>query len=171
MCGHSNIVQHVSFCRDPHYLITSSFDQTMRLWDVHTGQLLKTWPTQNTTYLSLAIHPDGGIVAAAGHDHTVRLVDVDTGRVFSALQGHSRTVEAVSFRPDGRLLASASHDGTIKLWAVAFKEAPFGSEACLATLHAPGPYIGMNITGVLGITDGQKATLLALGAVEDDSAA
>jgi hypothetical protein len=60
---------------------------------------------------------------------------------------------------------------SFKLWAVASEGAPLGSEACLATLHAPGPYVGMNITGVIGITDSQKGTLLALGAVEDDSAA
>jgi WD40 repeat protein len=97
-------------------------------------------------------------------------VDIDTGRVLNELHGHSRTVESVSFHPDGRILASASHDETIKLWDVV-SQAAAGSEACLSTLRAPGPYIGMSISGVTGITEGQKATLIALGAVEDDGAA
>jgi hypothetical protein len=36
----------------------------------------------------------------------------------------------------------------------------------LKTLRSDRPYEGMNITGVTGITDAQKATLKALGAIE-----
>jgi hypothetical protein len=37
---------------------------------------------------------------------------------------------------------------------------------CLRTLRAERLYEGMNITGVTGLTEAQKATLKALGAVE-----
>jgi WD40 repeat protein len=57
------------------------------------------------------------------------------------------------------MLASASQDETIKLW-----DAKTGD--CLKTLPVPKPYQGMNITGVTGLTDAQKATVKALGAVE-----
>jgi hypothetical protein len=38
---------------------------------------------------------------------------------------------------------------------------------CLKTLRSDRPYERMNITGVKGLTEAQKATLKALGAVED----
>nr|WP_256871899.1 hypothetical protein [Nostoc sp. TCL26-01] len=57
------------------------------------------------------------------------------------------------------MLASGSNDETIKLWDVQTGE-------CLKTLRSDRPYEGMNITGVTGITDAQKATLRSLGAVE-----
>ncbi|NJR51440.1 MAG: hypothetical protein HC780_19540, partial [Leptolyngbyaceae cyanobacterium CSU_1_3] len=50
-------------------------------------------------------------------------------------------------------------DESLKLWDVTTGQ-------CLQTLSADRPYEGMNITGVTGITDAQKATLIALGAVE-----
>jgi hypothetical protein len=34
--------------------------------------------------------------------------------------------------------------------------------------HAPRPYEGMNITGATGLTDAQRETLRALGAVEGE---
>jgi hypothetical protein len=38
----------------------------------------------------------------------------------------------------------------------------------LQTLRRDRPYERLNITGIRGLTDAQKATLRALGAIEDD---
>jgi WD40 repeat protein len=57
----------------------------------------------------------------------------------------------------GATIASGSFDGTIKLWDVKTGE-------CLKTLRDKLPYEGMNITGVTGLTEAEKATLKALGA-------
>jgi WD40 repeat protein len=66
---------------------------------------------------------------------------------------------SVVFSSDGKILASSSQDETIKLWDVQTSE-------CLKTLRPPRPYEGMNITGVTGLTEAQKATLKVLGAIE-----
>ena len=75
-------------------------------------------------------------------------------------QGHSDLISSIAFSPDGKILASGSCDGTIKFWDVKTGE-------CLKTLIAEGPYEGMNITGVTGLTDAEKATIASLGAVCD----
>jgi WD40 repeat protein/DNA-binding SARP family transcriptional activator len=172
--GHTNMVQQVCFTPDGRHLISSSFDETYALWDVATGKQLGNWPTQNTTYLALAIHPNGKIMAAGGRDYLTRLVEIESGQVITELQGHSRTVEALSLCPapaggdstDRQLLVTAGHDETIRLWEVYTTATAPWSATCLATLRAPGPYAGMDITGVTGISDAQKAALKALGAVE-----
>lgn len=170
---HTNLVQQVCFCPDGRRLVSSSFDQTLCLWDVVDGLLLASWPTQNTTYLAIAVHPMGNFIAAGGRDHITRLVTVNTGAVLAELRGHQRTVEAVGFAPavggdapgGAWLLATAGHDETIRLWDLAALDTATGAPLCLATLQAPGPYTGMNITGVTGISDAQKMALIALGAV------
>jgi WD40 repeat protein len=68
-------------------------------------------------------------------------------------------VTSVAFSPDGRIIASSSQDQTIKLWDVQ-------TGNCLKTLRADRPYEGMDITGAMGLTEAQKATLKALGAIE-----
>lgn len=59
------------------------------------------------------------------------------------------------------LCTSSSADETIKLWDVKTGE-------CLNTLRLDHPYERMNITGVTGLTEAQKASLRVLGAIEDE---
>ena len=76
----------------------------------------------------------------------VAVTGVDAGLPGDALDG------------DGQLAASGSFDGTVKLWDVQ-------SRACLRTLSAERRYEQTDITGLTGVTSAQRASLLALGAV------
>lgn len=160
--GHTNAVQSVAFSADGRCLYSSGFDQCIRVWDTESGQLLATWPTPNTVLLSLSVHPAGALMAAGAEDQMVYLLDLASGQVRSALPGHSDLVNSVKFSGDGRLLLSASADETVKLWQV---DATSGRALSCQTLSPPGPYAGMKIAGVTGISAAQEAALKALGAV------
>jgi WD40 repeat protein len=87
----------------------------------------------------------------------VKLWDISTGRCVRTFIGHTREVYSVAFSPDGQTLISSSTDETVRLWDVS-------TGKCLKTLKPAKLYEGMNITGVTGLTQAQKATLIALGA-------
>jgi WD40 repeat protein len=59
------------------------------------------------------------------------------------------------------LLASASIDGTIRFWQTS-------TGTCVRTVRADRCYERMDITGLTGVTEAQRAALLALGAVDRD---
>jgi WD40 repeat protein len=85
------------------------------------------------------------------------------GRLLATLQGHTSEVRGVALSADGGLVASGSYDGTVRLW-----QARTGAD--LHTLRADRRYERMDITGLTGVTEAQRAALLALGAVEQASA-
>lgn len=126
-------------------------------------QPLQTIQAHATRIFQLAFSPDGRHLVSCSEGGNVRLWDVHTGQQLLTLQGHTQPVQSVAFHPNGMLLASGSDDETIRLWAVAGAE-PSG--ASVAVWRVPGPYANMNIAGVTGISEGQRAALLALGAVE-----
>ena len=69
-------------------------------------------------HLSLALSPDGKLLAEANWDKTIRVYDVKTGKILHQFRGHEGQIDAFAFAPDGNILASASYDGTVLLWSL-----------------------------------------------------
>ena len=109
---------------------------------------------------SVAFSHNGNLLASGGTDRSIRLWDVKTSQCLNVLEGHAENIWSVAFSPDDLTLASSSSDETIKFWSVQTGD-------CVKTLRSDRPYERMNITGVTGVTEAQKAVLKNLGAIED----
>lgn len=69
---------------------------------------------------------------------------------------------AQSLSDDGHVVASGGFDGTVRVW-----ESSTGT--LLRILRPERRYERLNITGLTGITEAQRAALLALGAIESSA--
>jgi WD40 repeat protein/serine/threonine protein kinase len=90
----------------------------VRLWDVD-GRCERATLQHASWVWSVAIAPQGNILAAGCEDHTIVLWDVGARQEVCAFRGHTGPIRQLAFSSDGRTLASGSMDATIRLWDVA----------------------------------------------------
>ncbi|MFG3280404.1 WD40 repeat domain-containing serine/threonine protein kinase [Streptomyces sp. NPDC048111] len=93
-------------------------DRRLRLWDLETGALLRTFEGHEGMPRAVWIGPGDRIAATGATDGTVRLWEVDTGRCYAVLRGHTHQVMAVTMSADGGLVASAGgyEDVSVRVW-------------------------------------------------------
>ena len=120
--GHTRAVPSVVFSPvDATLLASTSWDGTVKLWDVAAQQNIATLEGHTHQINSVAFSTDGTVLASA--DYAIKLWDVATRQNIATLRGHTREVVSVVFSPvDATLLASTSWDGTVKLWDVATRQ-------------------------------------------------
>jgi predicted NACHT family NTPase len=156
--GHTNTVNSVAFSPNGTTLVSGSSDRTIKLWNLHTGECLKTFHDRTSSVWSVTFTLDSQTIISSSK--TVKFWDISTGECLRSLQGHTDGIRSIAISSDDQILASGSFDETLKIW-------DFNTGECLKTLRGERPYEEMNITGVTGLTEAEKATLKALGAVEN----
>ncbi len=116
---HSNPVTSVAFSPNGKLLITGSEDNSLKLWDVATGRVIRTFVGHSNWVTSVAFSPDAKRVVSGGADNSIRIWDVSTGRAERKIDD-TDMVMSVAFSPDGRSLLSGGGGpygaGTLKLW-------------------------------------------------------
>ncbi len=116
--GHERAVLSVAFSGDGRRIVSGSNDDTVRLWDVETGQLIGD-PLQGhqDAVNSVTFSGDDRRIVSGSDDNTIRLWDAETGEpIGQPLQGHEDAVNSVAFSGDGRRIVSGSRDGAVRLW-------------------------------------------------------
>ena len=71
--GHAGVVTSVAFSSQGKQLASSSYDQTVKIWDMDTGKCLDTLEKHTNRIWSIAFHPQGHLIASGGDDHAARV--------------------------------------------------------------------------------------------------
>ncbi|MFM7151103.1 MAG: WD40 repeat domain-containing protein, partial [Gemmataceae bacterium] len=123
--GHADDVIGAVYSPDGRRLITGSWDETAKVWDLESGRLLLTLKGQPGEILCVAISPDGkriatGRKAGMGQKGRIQIWDAEAahGKMLFTCEGHSGSVISIAFSPNGKRLASGGEDATVRLWEI-----------------------------------------------------
>jgi WD40 repeat protein len=117
--GHAWPVVSVAFSPDGQKVVSSSWDDSIKIWNPKNGKLERTLELHSAGVNAIAFSPDGQKLASASEDKTIKVWNLTRNSLELTLTDHSDWVMSLAFSPDGQRLASGSKDNTIKIWNLA----------------------------------------------------
>ena len=120
--AHQGKINDLRFTPQSDKLLVASGDSgrsgEVVLWDVASGDRIKTFEGHQDTVYVAVLSKDEKILATGSYDHKIILWDVESGKVLHTLSGHNGPVFDLAFSPNANNLVSASGDTTVKIWHV-----------------------------------------------------
>ena len=113
---HNAIVNSVSFSPDGRYLVSASYDKSIRVWDLSSKRCVHILEGHTGNVCSARFSPDGKYIISASDDESVRIWNTKNGKCIEELYGHTDCVSSAAFSSDGKCIVSISRDSTIRVW-------------------------------------------------------
>lgn len=145
--GHTNQLSMAVFSADGKKFVSGSYDQTIRLWDVESGQELKVFSNHTEWVKGVAISQDDEIVVSASLDHSAKAWNSQTGQEICSF-GDESIIQSVAISPNKKYIVTGSEAGTVRLWDLESKKEIF----CL----------GEHMTGALATSFSPDGNLIAV---------
>jgi WD40 repeat protein len=114
--GHTDEVMGIAVSSDGQYLATGSEDNTVKIWEIQTGNLARTLEGHESWVSDVAFSSDGRYVLTGSFDNTAKIWDLASGEAVFTLSDHADTILGVAYSPDGAFVLTGSRDTTAKLW-------------------------------------------------------
>ena len=110
---HTAHISAIRFTPDNRYLISGSWDSTIRIWDIDSTNCVKALKCSRGIY-SIAIDSEGVYLLSGHSDGALRLWNIVTGHCMISFSGESNTIRSVAITSDGKYAVSGSK--SLRLW-------------------------------------------------------
>ncbi len=110
LAGHSKTINSVSVTDGGQRAVSASEDNTLRVWDLESGECLRILEGHDEVIYSVGVTPDGRRAVSGSDDQTLRVWDLESGECLRTLAGHTALNDEVAVTPDGRTAVSAEYN-------------------------------------------------------------
>ncbi|MEM9923192.1 MAG: NB-ARC domain-containing protein [Cyanobacteria bacterium P01_D01_bin.50] len=108
----------VKFSPDGQILATANTNYSIKLWQVDSGQHIRTFKGHNNRISNVDFSPDNQIVLSSSADRKIKIWDLRNGNCTDTIDVDTNTLRTAILHPSGKLIASCGDDQLIKFWDV-----------------------------------------------------
>jgi guanine nucleotide-binding protein subunit beta-2-like 1 protein len=119
LTGHNHFISDVALSQDNYFAITSSWDSTLRLWDLRAGKASKIFNGHTREVHSVTFSSDHRQIISAGADRKYRLWNTMADcKLVNEVNNHSDWVSSVRYSPVPKnpYFVTTGWDGRLKVW-------------------------------------------------------
>ncbi len=124
LSGHIDKITAVNFSENDSKIITASLDNTVKLWDATTGDMLGSVRVESEGVRSAVFVRDGNQLVVAGGDGSVNIWDAKSGDQLSEITGPNPRISAMSISPDGEFCIAGYGSGDSEIWRIHSRTRP-----------------------------------------------
>jgi WD40 repeat protein len=111
-------VRALAYSPDGEYITTGNDDGQVLIFDVETGEKIKSLSGSTSPVNPLAYSPDGKYITTGNYDGQVLIFDVETGEQIKSLSGNNSWVRALAYSPDGKYITTGNDVGRVLVFDV-----------------------------------------------------
>jgi len=114
------IVKGVAFSPDAKWIATADYDNTIEIWDVTTGILLRTLSGHTKPVNSVAFTPMGDQLVSGSEDGTIKVWNTTTAALIRSwnYSNGPQPPSSLAISPDGRFVAQQIAERGVLVWAI-----------------------------------------------------
>eukprot|EP00937_MAST-01D_sp_MAST-1D-sp2_P007995 g7995.t1 len=116
--AHDGDVYTVQYHPQGEHAVTGSYDKMVKLFDLRTQQLTKSFKGHHASVSSAIFNPHGNLVISGSKDKTIRFWDILSGVCVKTFSEHLGEVTSVQISSSGILLLSSSKNSCNRLWDI-----------------------------------------------------
>ena len=106
--GHKKSITSISFTADSNYILTSSNDMSLKLWNSATGRPYKVYKGHGDWVTYGVLSKNGHLIASASLDKTIRIWNRYNGKTIKILKGLAKPADKLMFIDRDRKILALS---------------------------------------------------------------
>lgn len=164
---HTSVISSIAVDAQNQFIVTGSWDKTVRLWEPSTGKLLKIFrpPIGEGPIgiiFAVAISPDGKTIACGGRtesgegaSRSIYLFDQESGKLIRRIGGLSYNLGSLAYSKDGRFLGAGMNEkGGLRIYrtsdySVAGEDGDYGNSIYKVDFNGDGMVVTISKDGFI----------------------
>jgi len=160
LSAHTSLVRSLVFSPDGRSLVSGSADETIKLWDMQTGGVVKTFQGHTSQVHSVSISTDCTTIASGSYDKTIRLWNIQTGECYHIIKQLDVEIN-VCFSPLNSKLLISSSGGKIQQWDINGQRITSESDGCHIAFSLDGTQFVVCNKSVVEVQSPDSKTIVA----------